>query len=88
MTIAKYRFRPASLLGAAFATLILFAAIALADELPDNLMDYGGDYTDGAVVPSAPLETNYRVSRGYDDEARGRHIRCSVGWNGDSRRQP
>jgi hypothetical protein len=70
MTTSRCRFRRASLLGAAFATLILTAAIALADERPDALMDYGGDYTDAGVVPSAPMETKYRVGRGYlaDDE--------------------
>ena len=28
-------------------------------------MDYGGDYTDAAVVPSEPVQTAYRVGRGY-----------------------
>jgi hypothetical protein len=67
MNVPRYRFRAASLLGAAFATLILASAVALADDLTD----YGGDYTDAIVVPLAPLETNYRVGRGYvvDGEA-------------------
>jgi hypothetical protein len=43
------------------AVLALSPAIALADDL----IDYGGDYTDAAVVPSGPVQTAYRVGLGY-----------------------
>jgi hypothetical protein len=48
-------------LGTVLAVLAMSPAIALADDL----MDYGGDYTGVAVVPSAPVQTDYRVGRGY-----------------------
>jgi hypothetical protein len=51
-------------LGTLFAVLGLSPATALAD----NLIDYGGDYTDAAVVPAAPIQTDYRVGRGYVPE--------------------
>ena len=51
-------------LGTLFAVMALSPAIALAD----TLIDYGGDYTDGAVVPAEPIQTDYRVGRGYVPE--------------------
>ena len=61
MTHSANNFRAALRLGTVFAVLALSPAIAFADDL----MDYGGDYTDGAVVPSEPVQTDYRVGRGY-----------------------
>jgi hypothetical protein len=58
MTHSANNFRAALRLGTVFAVLALSPAIALADDL----MDYGGD---GAVVPSEPVQTDYRVGRGY-----------------------
>ena len=51
MTHSANNLRAALRLGMVLAVLALSPAIALADDL----MDYGGDYTDAAVVPSEPF---------------------------------
>ena len=79
MTLSRYKLRAASLLGAAFAMLILASAIALADDL----MAYREDYRDIAVVPATPVQTEYRVGHGYitDSELAAMEAADSQVWS-------
>ena len=60
MTRSPNHIRAALRLGTVLAVLALSSVSASADDL----IDYGGDYTD-QVVPPEPLQTGYRVGRGY-----------------------